>query len=212
MTGVQPLAPLRAVRRNDTVQRRIDQYIGHAIDRLICQIGRNLKHHGPVLVLPAPELEQRFQNVQDIFAVVRQILPAGVVATEVDGEIIHILVEVAEDFQIVRRSLLGRRRGIPTDIASDNQPLVRTAQVLDGLFQSAVGCPYAADDGAVFRQPENAGTRISLLRTGRHGAHLDESESHGPPFAAHLAVGVETGANPTGLANLRPNTSRSSAG
>ena len=46
MTGVQPLAPLRAVRRNDTVQRRIDQYIGHAIDRLICQIGRNLKHHG----------------------------------------------------------------------------------------------------------------------------------------------------------------------
>ena len=74
------------------------------------------------------------------------------------------------------------------------------AQVLDHALQSAVGQPCALDDGAVFGQAEDARARVARLRARRDRAHLDESEAEGRELAERLAVAVEAGGQPDGVA------------
>ena len=49
------------------------------------------------------------------------------------------------------------------------------------------------DDGTVAHQPENARTRISRLRQGRHRADLGETETEAQKRVRHIAVLVEPG-------------------
>ena len=124
---------------------------------------------------------------------------ARVVAADVHGEVIRVLVEVAEEFEVVGRGVFGGGRGVAADVAADDESFVGPAQVLDGFFETAVRKPDAVDDRLVLREPEDAGTGIARLRTRRHGADLDESEAEGRQFAERLAVAVETCGQPDGV-------------
>jgi hypothetical protein len=81
---------------HDPVERRFEQHVGDLVDHLVRHVGRDFEHDRPELVLPAPEVEQRVEYLKDMFARVRRAFAAGVVAADVDGEIVRILVEAAE--------------------------------------------------------------------------------------------------------------------
>lgn len=123
---------------HDPVERRFEQHVGDLVDHLVRHVGRDFEHDRPELVLPAPEVEQRVEYLKDMFARVRRAFAAGVVAADVDGEIVRILVEAAEEFEVVRRSVLGGGRGVLADVAAHDHAVVRAPQVADGGFQSAV--------------------------------------------------------------------------
>ena len=72
--GAQPLAAVRAVGGHDAVERRFDQHVGDAVDRLVAQVGRDFQQDWAVLVLSAPEVEQRFEQAQDVLARVWVVL------------------------------------------------------------------------------------------------------------------------------------------
>ena len=190
--GPQPLAAVRAVGGHDAVERRLHQYVGDPVDHLVRHVGRDFEHDRPVLVLPAAEVEQRVEYLKNVFARVRRPFATGVVAADVHGEVVRILVKVAEEFQVVGRGVLGRGRGVLADVAPHDHPAVRTPQVTDGGFEAAVRKSDAVYDGVVLREPEDPRAGISRLGAGRDGAHLDESESQGGQFAVGFAVAVES--------------------
>lgn len=107
--GLQPVAEQRSVGGDDAVERCRQQDVADAVDRLVRHVGRDLEHDGPVLVLSAAEVEERIEDPQDTFARVAGAVAAGVVAADVHGEVVGILVEAAEELQVVRRGVLGRR-------------------------------------------------------------------------------------------------------
>ena len=196
---VESSAAVGSVGGHDPVERRFEQHVGDLVDHLVRHVGRDFEHDRPELVLPAPEVEQRVEYLKDMFARVRRAFAAGVVAADVDGEIVRILVEAAEEFEVVRRSVLGGGRGVLADVAAHDHAVVRAPQVADGGFQSAVRQTDAVDDGIVLREAEDPRPRVARLRTGRHGPHLDESESQRGQFAERLAVVVESCGQPDGV-------------
>ena len=111
-----------------------------------------------------------------MFAGVGRSLPAGVVAADVDGEVVRILIEVAEEFQIVGRGVLDGCGGVFPDVAPHDNPLVGAAEVADGGFESPVCDSDAADDRLVLREPEDAragiptGLRNFMPKTSRSSA------------------------------------------
>ena len=200
--GPESFAEMRAVRGDDAVEGRFEQDVGHAVDHLVGHVGGYFEHDRAVLVLSAAEVEQRFEDPENVFAGVGRSLPAGVVAADVDGEVVRILIEVAEEFQIVGRGVLDGRGGVFPDVAPHDNPLVGAAEVADGGFESPVCDSDAADDRLVLREPEDARAGIPGLRLRRDGSDLDESESHGGEFAVGFAVAVESGGEPHGVAEL----------
>ena len=103
---VESSAAVGSVGGHDPVERRFEQHVGDLVDHLVRHVGRDFEHDRPELVLPAPEVEQRVEYLKDMFARVRRAFAAGVVAADVDGEIVRILVEAAEEFEVVRRSAI----------------------------------------------------------------------------------------------------------
>ena len=196
---VESLAAVSPVGGHDTVERRFEQHVGDLVDHLVRHVGRYFEHDRPELVLPAPEVEQRVEYLENMFARVRRAFAAGVVAADVDGEIVRILVEVAEEFEVVRRSVFGGGRGVLADVAAHDHAVVRAPQVADGGFQPAVRESDAVDDGVVLREAEHPRPRVACLRTGRHGSYLDESESQRGQFTERLAVVVESGRQSDGV-------------
>ena len=197
--GVQPFAVVRAIGRHDAVERRFEQNVADFVDHGVRHVGRYLEHDRTVLVLSPAEVEQRVENPQDMCARMGRAFAARVVAADVHGEVICVLVEVAEEFEIVGRGVFGGGRSVAADVAADDESFVGPAQVLDGFFETAVRKPDAVDDRLVLREPEDAGAGIARLRTRRHGADLDESEAEGRQFAERLAVAVETCGQPDGV-------------
>ena len=81
-------------------------------------VGRHLEHDRPVLVLPAAEVEQRIKYLEYVRACVGGAFAAGVVATDIHREIVRILVEVAEEPEVICRRIFGGRHGVLADVAA----------------------------------------------------------------------------------------------
>ena len=138
---------------------------------------------------------------------------AGVVATDVDREVIGVLVEVAEEFQVVGRAFSTGVAVFLPMLQPTITPSWRFAQMADSRFEAAVGESDAVDDGAVLGEPEECGTRVAGLRLRGDGSDLHESEAHrrkAPRKASPLRS--NPAASPTGLAKRMPKTSRSRRG
>lgn len=191
--GLQPLAEVGAVRGHDAVERRRGHHVGDAVDLLVAQVGRDLEHDRPVLALAAAEVEERSENLQDVFRGVRKLFAAGVVAADIDREVVGVLVEAAERLQVVGCGIFGRRVGVFADVAAHDSLAAVALQVPDHGFESVVREPDAVDDCPVPGQAEDARPRVAALRTGCDGADLDESEPEGRELPDRLAVAVEAG-------------------
>lgn len=69
--------------------------------------GDHFEHDRPVLVLPAAEVEQRIEYLEYVRARMGGTFAAGVVAADVHREIVRILVEVAEEPEVIRGRIFG---------------------------------------------------------------------------------------------------------
>ncbi len=118
------------------------------------------------------------------------------VAVDADGEIVDILVEIAEELEAVGGGFLGRGAGVLADVAPYDGAAVGFAQAADGGFETPVGAAGAVDDGVVFGQPEDAGAGIARLGPGRERADLHEPESCRRQLADDLAVAVDACGQP----------------
>ena len=196
---MQPFAAVGAVGGHDAVERRFEQDVADFVDDFVRHVGRHFEHDRPVLVLPAAEVEQRIEYLEYVRARMGGTFAAGVVAADVHREIVRILVEVAEEPEVIRGRIFGGRHGVLADVAAHDEPFVRAAQVADRLVQSAVGEPDAVDDGAVFGQPEHARARVACLRARGDGAYLDEPEPERRQFTVGLAVAVEARGQADGI-------------
>ena len=197
--GLQSLAAVGAVGGDDSVERGFEEDVGHAVDHLVGHVGRNLEHDGPVLVLSAAEVEQGFEDAENLLPGMGRSVAAGVVAADVYGEVVRILVEVAEEFEIVRGGVFCGCGGIFPDVAADDYAVMGFAQVADRCFESAVCESDAVDDGAVPGESEDAGAGVSRLGLRGDGSDLHESEAHCGQFPKSLAVAVESGCDAHGI-------------
>lgn len=148
------------------------------------------------MVLSAPEIEQGGEDAGDVLPGVGRTLAVAGFATDIDGEIVGVFVEVAENLEVVGRRIFGRGDGVFADVAPDQDALVGFAQHRNRLFQPPVAEPHAVYDRLVPGQPENPGPWIPGLGPGRDGADLDEAEAEGRQLAERLAVAVEAGGQP----------------
>lgn len=191
--GFQPLAEVGAVRGYDAVERRGGHHVGDAVDLLVAQVGRDLEHDRSVFALAAAEVEERPEDLQDVFRGVRELFATGVVATDIDREVVGVLVEAAERLQVVGCGIFGLRVGVLADVAAYDHLAAVALQVSDHGFEPVVREPDAVDDRPVPGQTEDARTRVASLRTGCDGSDFDESESEGRELPNRLAVAVEAG-------------------
>ena len=181
------------------VERRVEHDVGHQVDRLVREVGRDFQQDGAVLVLPAAEFEERFQNLRDVFARLVRCCLLPRIAGDVDREIVGVLVEVAEAFEVVGRRLVAGRGRVLADIAADDRLSARLSQVRHGAVETVAANAYAVEQRAGRVEPEDARLGIARLTLGGDASHLDESETHGRQFAVDVAVTVESGGHSYGI-------------
>ena len=95
--------------RDNAVESRFDQHVDHVVDLRVGQVGRYFQQDRPVLVLSAPEVDQTAQDQVQVVLVLQAGQVRDVRAADVDDEIVDVLVQVAKQTQVVRRSVFVAR-------------------------------------------------------------------------------------------------------
>ena len=113
-----------------------------------------------------------------------------------DDEIVDVLVQVAKQTQVVRRSVFVARLRVFAEVAADDLVRTAVAQVADGVFHPLVVEAHPVDQRVVFGQPEQARARIARLRFRGDRSDLGESESEREQLFVHFGVLVEAGGDP----------------
>ena len=143
------------------------------------------------MVLSASKLKERLQDCENALSVARDILRVSSVVAHIYRKVVNVLVEVAEDTQVVGRSLLNRRYGVLADVATENDILVFVAHICQDALQALVGEAHAVENGSILVEREHSWTRVALLWARCHGANLHKAEAQRIKRAEDLSVAVK---------------------
>ena len=130
------------------------------------------------------------------------LLVCGVV-THIYGEVVDVLVEVAEYTQIVRRSILRRSYGVFADVATENYALVALADALYNCLQTLRCEADTVDYSLVCREFENARFRVALLWAWSYCSNLYKAKTESRQWSINLAIAVVARCNTDRVAEMK---------
>ena len=183
---------------------------GHRIDLRRIEVGRDLHEDRHAAAVLRGELRLAFlhrgqQRVErGVTLQVAQIL--GVRARDVDGHVVGVRVHAVQAQQIVVDGAFDRRGRVLADVQAEDAAAgaeFRLLHVGQEGAETFVVETEPVDQRVRFGQAEHARLRIAALSFRRHGADLDETETHRRQAVDAAAVLVQAGGQADAVRELQ---------
>ena len=187
---LQSVSARSTTTRHDAVQRGVNHNICHHIHLLVGKVRRYFQQQWAVLVLSATELEEWLQYSHHLLLLAGHIGLACGVEADVYGEVINILIQRAEQSQIIPRSILWLGCGVLGNVAADDYLAVVLLDVLNHALHAVAVDVGAVQYGVVFLELVYCRRCVVVLGSGCDCSNLNKAEAHSIHSVNECAVGV----------------------
>ena len=190
----------RRVGRDHAVDAVAHERCSNQPNLRLVEVGRDLHEHRYHAAVPRRQrclalLQRREQHVQRC-VVLQGAQVLSVRAGDVDGDIVGVRVHTVQAQQVVVGGAFDRRARVLADVEAEHAALAAktgTLHVRQEGVQPVVVEAQPVDQCPRFRQPVHARLGIARLRLRRHGADLDETETHRTQSVDAAAILVQAG-------------------
>ena len=192
---LQPFVVVGRSTHHKTVELGLNKHLYHTIYQLFIPIGRHLHKYRAIVGLSASEIDQCLHNRQQHLLLIRPLHSELVdKRLDVKGEVVDILVEVAEHFQVVAHRTIEVGQGVLGDVGTHTLRRLLTAatQVVECIVQTTVLKSDTVEQRTVGLQSEESGTGIACLRFGGESTNLHKSPAECPQLAIVATIDIES--------------------